>query len=242
VEKACQKCGNPTNCKSGICAVCRITEAIERKWGNTEARKGGSKDQTVQAVQSVQGRNKLRPYSRGLMNQTQNIKEKEAEMKKSTAPVLISWEQVDEALKRMGEIDIAISKIEGDMTLRINEIKAEAEAKVEAIRSERKALEKMVTAFAESKKDEFLKTRTKELTFGVISFRVTTKIIIRAKKACVAAMEALGLDGYLRIVKEPDKDLMLNLDDATLARIGASRKIEDRLKIEPNIEKVKDAA
>lgn len=152
------------------------------------------------------------------------------------------WDQVDVTLRRMGEIDIAVEKIQGDMTLKINEIKAAAETKAEGMKKERRDLEEAITNFCEKYKDEFAKKRSRELTFGVIAYKVTTKIVIRAKKACVAAMEALGLTQYLRIEKEPDKELMLNLDDQTLAKIGASRKIEDKLRIEPAIEKIKEAA
>lgn len=153
-----------------------------------------------------------------------------------------SWDHVDACLRHMGETDIAIEKIQGDMTLRINEIKAAAEAKAEGLKKARKDLEEAITNFCEKHKDEFAKKRSRELTFGVIAYKVTTKIVVRAKKACVAAMEALGLSQYLRVEKEPDKELMLNLDDQTLAKIGASRKIEDKLRIEPAIEKIKEAA
>ncbi|MBF0487875.1 MAG: host-nuclease inhibitor Gam family protein [Nitrospirae bacterium] len=101
---------------------------------------------------------------------------------------------------------------------------------------------KAITAFCEEHKHEFAKTRSKELTFGTVAYRVTTKIVIRSLKACVAAMEALGLAQYLRIEKKPDKEIMLNLDDQTLAKVGASRKTEDNLRIEPAMEKIKEAA
>jgi phage host-nuclease inhibitor protein Gam len=160
---------------------------------------------------------------------------------KTTVEKINNWDQVDAALRRMGEIDIAIEKIQGDMTLKINEIREQAETKAKELRFERSALELQITQFCEEYKHDFTKKRSKELTFGVIAYKVTTKIVIRAKKACVAAMEALGLHQYLRITKEPDKELMLNLDEQTLAKIGASKKTEDKLRIEPAIEKIKDA-
>lgn len=152
------------------------------------------------------------------------------------------WEQVDAALRRIGEIDIAIEKIQGDMTLKINEIKAQAEAKAEGLKKERKNLEKAISQFCEEHKEEFAKKRSRELTFGVVAYKVTKRIVIRSIKACVAAMEALGLEQYLRVEKKPDKELMMNLDDQTLAKIGATRKIEDKLRIEPAIEKIREVA
>jgi len=162
--------------------------------------------------------------------------------KVKTITIIDDWDQADICLRRMGEIDIAVEKIQGDMTLKINEIKEAAATRAEGLKVERAALEYQITQFCEGNKTDFAKKRTKELTFGVIAFKVTTKIVIRAKKACVAAMEALGLQQYLRITKEPDKDLMLGLDDQVLAKVGASKKIEDKLRIEPAIEKIKEAA
>ncbi|MEJ5227214.1 host-nuclease inhibitor Gam family protein [Thermodesulfovibrio sp.] len=151
-----------------------------------------------------------------------------------------SWQEVDEKLRRLGEIEIAIERVQGEMTLRINEIKAEAESKVAHLKQEKKAIEEEITEFCEFHKEEFTKKRSRELTFGTVGYKVVTKIVIRAKKACVAAMEALGLTEYLRVIKEPDKEKMLALDDLTLAKVGATRKTEDKLRIEPAIEKIRE--
>jgi len=156
--------------------------------------------------------------------------------------ILSSWDEVDQKLRRMGEIDIAVLKLEGDMTLRINEIRAEYETKAEGLKYERLIIEGGIAAFVDEHKDEFAKTRSKELTFGVIAFRVVKKIVIRSIKATIAAMHALNLEQYIRIIEEPDKDLMVDLDDNTLSKVGAVRKVDDRLRIEPNIERIKEAA
>ncbi|MBF0321222.1 MAG: host-nuclease inhibitor Gam family protein [Nitrospirae bacterium] len=131
-----------------------------------------------------------------------------AKVKKSE---IKTWDEVDAALRRMGEIDIAVESIQGNMTLQINELKAQAETKAEGLKKERQVIEKVITAFCEEHKDEFAKTRPKELTFGVVAYRVVTSIVIRSKKACVAALEALNLDKYLRIEKNPTKNLCSTL-------------------------------
>jgi len=159
---------------------------------------------------------------------------------RSQQSAIKNWDQVDAALRRMGELDIAVEKIQGDMTLRINEIKAEAETKAEGLKKERKNLEDAITDFCEAHKEEFTKQRNKELTFGLVAYRIVTKIVIKSKEACLAAMHALKLNSYIRVIEEPDKLAMEGLDDAVLAKIGAKRKTEDRLRIEPNLEKLKD--
>ncbi|MDR2018545.1 MAG: host-nuclease inhibitor Gam family protein [Syntrophobacterales bacterium] len=149
------------------------------------------------------------------------------------------WQEVDQALRRMGEIDISLSKLEGEMTLRVNEIKADYDIKAEGLIAERNNLEGNITLYAESHKDEFTKVRSKDLTFGVVAYRVVHKVVIKSKKATVAALEALGLDGYLRISKEPDKETMKLLDAGTLAKVGARVKTDDKISVEPNIESIR---
>ena len=150
------------------------------------------------------------------------------------------WETVDLALKRLGEIDISLERINGNMTLQINEIKSKAADTAAPLVAERKAIEKEIAAFAKEHKDAFAKTRSRELTFGTIAFRVVKRLVIPSKKAVLAAMKALNLNAYIRVKEEPDKEAMMGLDEATLARIGVTRKIEDKLRIEPNLEKVKE--
>ncbi|NLT22581.1 MAG: host-nuclease inhibitor protein Gam [Syntrophorhabdus sp.] len=150
------------------------------------------------------------------------------------------WPEVDGALRRMGEIDIKLQKLEGEMTLKINEIKAEYDVKAEGLKAEHKAIEENITLFAESRKQEFARVRSKDLTFGVVAYRVVTKVVLKSKAATVAALKALGLVQYLRIIEEPDKEAMSGLDATTLAKCGATLKTEDKLRIEPNMEKIKE--
>lgn len=150
------------------------------------------------------------------------------------------WQDVDNALRRMGEIDIKLSDLEGKMTLKINEIREEFDTKAEGLKAERKKLEAEITAFVEIRKDEFLKTRSRELTFGVVAYRLVTKVVIRSKAACIAALKALNLSAYIRYTEEPDKEALSGLDAGTLAKVGASLKTEDKLRIEPKLEKIAD--
>jgi len=161
---------------------------------------------------------------------------------KKALQILSSWDEVDQRLRRMGEIDIATERIEGEMTLRINEIRAHYEEEAEILKAERQALEDAINAFADDHKEEFAKTRSKDLTFGFVAYRIVKKIVIRSNEACVAALRALKLDQYIRIVEEPNKEAMADLDDNQLAKVGAKRKIDDKFRIEPNIERIKEAA
>jgi phage host-nuclease inhibitor protein Gam len=151
-----------------------------------------------------------------------------------------NWNEVDQGLRRMGEIDIRLGEIEGDMTLKINEIRAEYEAKANGLMAERKKISTNIELFAGERKGEFARVRSKELTFGTISYRVVHKVVIRSKKATLAALEAMGLVAYLRILKEPGKEAMKSLDPGILARVGVALRTDDQLNVEPNIERIAD--
>ena len=122
----------------------------------------------------------------------------------------------------------------------INEIKEDYKVKSDAFTKEHAEITESITAFCEGCKDEFLKVRTKALNYGSVAYRVTEKIVIRSKEACVAALKALSLSQYIRTIEEPNKDMLRELDDKMLAKVAAARKIDDALRIEPNIEKIQE--
>ena len=159
--------------------------------------------------------------------------------RKTVANEYRDWDDVDAGLRKMGEIDIRLGEMEGDMTLRINRIRAEYEIKARPLREERKEIQSNIEFFAGERKDEFARVRSKEMTFGTVAYRVVHKIVIRSKKTTATALEAMGLTSYLRITKEPDKEAMKNLEPGTLARVGAALKTDDQLSIEPNIERIR---
>ncbi|MEW5804331.1 MAG: host-nuclease inhibitor Gam family protein [bacterium] len=152
---------------------------------------------------------------------------------------LKDWPEVDQALRRMGEIEIALLDIEGAMNLQISKVKEEAVNQASALKAEYKALEKKITSFCGGRKEEFAKNRTKTLNFGTVAYRVVKKISIASMESCIAALKALGLDSCIKKTEKINKEAMEALDDNTLVKCGAERKTTDTLKIEPNLEKLR---
>lgn len=155
---------------------------------------------------------------------------------------LAGWDEVNQCLKRIGELDIMREDLEGTMTLEINQIKERYAGFVEPLVSERREIEALVRAFAESRKDEFVKVRSKELDFGTIAWRVVSSIplprAVDKLNAVIRAVKALGW-GCIRVKEELDRESLEKLTDPELARIGLNRKVEDKLRIEPKIETVR---
>jgi phage host-nuclease inhibitor protein Gam len=164
--------------------------------------------------------------------------------KKSTIPsrACADWNDVDQNLKRLGEITVRIEDIEGEQTLRINEIKEDYTRQIEALKTEQKGLEAGIETFAEANKDAFADGRTRELTFGKIAYRVVKSIRVASIESCVKALRAFGYGHMVRVVETPDKEAMAELKDDILVKVSAKRIVSDKLRIEPNIERIKGAA
>lgn len=157
-----------------------------------------------------------------------------------------NWEGVDNTLKRLAEITVAVAKINGDATIRMNEIKLEAANKAASLQVEKDALEKQIEIYCEANKHEFADKRSKELNFGTIGYRIVKSLSLpKAKEkveAIIKTIKALGLKDCIAYEEKLDKDAICELDDTTFARIGIKRTIKDSFRIQPRIEEVADTA
>ena len=155
-----------------------------------------------------------------------------------------NWNDVDVALKQLASLEVKRNEIEGEMNEKINAVKEEAKSRVAPILEQIKHLTKLIELFAASRKDEFAKKRTKELTFGKVGFRVVTSVSIPRDKAKVEALlkslKAYGLSDCITFIEKPDKEKLKELDDTTLVKLGLEKKVKDSFRIEPYLEKVKD--
>lgn len=162
-------------------------------------------------------------------------------MAKKTESIYKNWEEINSAMKELGELNILKQKLEGEQTIKINEIKAETLKKAGVIKSQISEIEKNIERFAMQNKSEFLKTRNKKLTFGSVSFRLVKSVVCQCKEEAIKALKALNLDFCIRSKEELDKDECLKFaesDEKTLLKAGISIKAEDKVKIEPDYIKV----
>ncbi|MCR5260612.1 MAG: host-nuclease inhibitor Gam family protein [Candidatus Gastranaerophilales bacterium] len=162
-------------------------------------------------------------------------------MAKKADSIYTSWEEVNAAMKELGELNVKKQKLEGEQTEKINKIKAETLAKAGAIKTQIAEIEKNIERFAMQNKSEFLKTRTKKLTFGTVSFRLVESVVCNCKEEALKALKALNLDFLIRSKEDLDKDECLKYaksDEKLLLKAGISIKAEDKVKIEPDFVKL----
>ncbi len=160
-------------------------------------------------------------------------------MAKKKESIYKNWDEVNTALRELGEKKISLEQVEGEQTIKINQVKECYKLQGDDLKKEIKEIEDNITLFSESNKDVFLKDRTKKLTFGNISYRLTERLLVKNVKACIAAIKTLNLSEYLRVKEEVDKEAIKGLDDATLIKLGIERKKADKINIEPNYEDLK---
>lgn len=165
-------------------------------------------------------------------------------MTTDTLETLASWGDVDNAIKRLGELDIAIANIEGNVTLEVNAIKERGKKNAEGLVVEREQLTKLIEAYCELNKADFAKKRSKELVFGTVGYRLVKAVSIpraAAKlEALIKSIKAFGLKSCIKTVETVDKEALAELEDGDLAKLGIKRTVRDSFRIEPNMEKIRE--
>lgn len=149
-----------------------------------------------------------------------------------------NWDDVDLALKELGELNIQKDKLEGRQTKLINAVKGRTAQRAKGVVEKIKAIEKNIEIFAKENKDEFAIKRSKRMNFGTISFKRTKRIVCSCVDAAIRTLEKLQLTQYIRIKKELDKEALKEADVSVLTKIQAELKHEDKLNIEPDYVKI----
>lgn len=161
-----------------------------------------------------------------------------AKKKVTAEPKFKSWDEVNQALRDLIEIDQHIYTTEATMNNEINQLKQEAEAKTKPLLARKETLEQDIQAFTESRIDEFTEAKTKSLTFGEVGFRKTTSIVIRNVKAVLEALKLHRMNDCIKATETIDKDELGKYGDAALTKVGAKRVTKDKFFLKPDIERI----
>ena len=153
-----------------------------------------------------------------------------------------TWDDVDQAIRQIGDADIALANINGDLTAQINVLKKAAKDKSQPFLDTQKQLTTEITAFVKSNKHEFVKKRSMDLVFGKIAFHVSKSLTLpKAKEkveSIIKVIKAMGISNCVVQAEALDRAALDELTDAELAKINLARKTKDNLRIEPNLEKI----
>lgn len=155
-----------------------------------------------------------------------------ARMKVTPPQPFASWEETDEALRQIGEAQRAIEAEEHKMQAAIDLAKEQAAAAslpyLELIRS----LEPRLNAFCDVNRDAMGARKSKELNYGILGYRKSTKVVLPRGAAKVAKiinkLRGRGMtDCIITPAARIDKDALKKYPPNDIIDIGASLDVTD---------------
>lgn len=160
--------------------------------------------------------------------------------KRMEEPALESWEEVDSTLKKIREAELEVSRISADMEKCIMDIKENTEKQITPYKNEVKKLELQIKEFVSLNKDE-LKGKSREMTFGTVGFRMSTKLVLpKVVDKMIKQLKKLGMGDCVTVKESVNKDILKTYDEKTILMVGASLKKEDTFWYETKQEEIAD--
>ncbi len=142
-------------------------------------------------------------------------------------PELKTWDDVNEALRLIAEAQNEIAMMEAGMNVQIDTIKQAYEEKVQEYKKQIKQKELLIKEFTTDKRDQ-LDGKTKDLTFGKVGFRKSTKLQLpKALDKVIAALRKRGMEDCISVKETVNKDILKQYDEQRILEVGGSLKVED---------------
>lgn len=140
--------------------------------------------------------------------------------KRVTEPQLKSWEDVDACLKAMGDAENEISVITAEMNAAIAQAKKEAEEKAAQFKETIKQNEGKIKEFTTIRKED-LKGKSRQLTFGTVGFRQSTKLLLPSDTAeVILKLRENGMADCINVKESINKDTVKSYPEEDILRIG----------------------
>jgi phage host-nuclease inhibitor protein Gam len=145
--------------------------------------------------------------------------------KRLEGSALATYDDVDVALRKIASIDRDLAMIEAAENAGIDAIKQGSRERAEPIVAVRAALEAQIKQFCIEHKADFEKVRSRELVFGTVGFRRSSKL--KLAKDTLQRLRDLGLRNFIRTKETVKKDELKKATDEVLAQVGARRTGKD---------------
>jgi phage host-nuclease inhibitor protein Gam len=161
--------------------------------------------------------------------------------KRAKVSRLKSWQEVDEALRRIGEIDRAVHAAELDLNKKIDALKKDSAEKVRAQQEEKALLEGDLEVFAECNREDFAGKQTRELTFGEVGWRRSRSLTIHNMANTVSALETIHgkkAELYLLRTVKANKEALEQLDPESLKPLGVSVREKEEFRYQVHAEEL----
>lgn len=143
-----------------------------------------------------------------------------------------SWDEADEGLRQIGEAQRAIEAEEHRMQEAIDSAKEDAAAASLPFRTLIRDAEQRLNAFAEANREELGKRKSRELNYGILGYRKSTKVVLpRGESKVMELIRRLRERGMGDCVTQPmpkvDKEALKKYPPNDIIEIGASLDVQD---------------
>ena len=135
---------------------------------------------------------------------------------------LVSWADVDNALRQLGECENQLTEIEVELNRQQAQAKKAAGEKAAPLQEQHKALTADIRKFVKAHRKE-LDGKTKKLSHGETGFRLSTSCVIPAGKedAVIQMLKKLNMLDCLNITERVNRDVLKTYPEEIVARTGA---------------------
>lgn len=158
------------------------------------------------------------------------------------APILHSWEDVNDALRQIAEAQIALGEIQSDMQKQILGAQKVAEEQSKPLNDNVAKLEREIKSFVTDHRDEMGKTKSVVLTFGEVGFRLSTSVSLpRAKEKLeeiIRRLKSRQMTDCIVVEEKVSKEALKKYGEDTVNAVGATWKQSDVFGYEVNIAKL----
>lgn len=151
-------------------------------------------------------------------------------------PALKSWEEVDHSLRQIGLIDLDLEAKEAEYNRQVAEIKLGLEMDAKPLQDRKALLELQIKEYTEANKAGLGdgETKSREMNFGRLGFRQSTKLVVRNVKAVIGVLRAKKMFDCILVKEDVSKEALRKYDDKVLSEVGVVRKVDDTFWYEVN--------
>lgn len=157
---------------------------------------------------------------------------KKTRIKAATTEAPQTREETQTWIKDLGDVQRELARQTTAMNDEIGVITERYKGPLNTLTDRAKALQKGIQAWCEAHRAELTqgKGKTANLVTGEVSWRQRPpSVVIRGAEAVLEALRSLGLERFIRVKEEINKDAMLNEPDlaATVAGVSLRKGAED---------------
>lgn len=169
-----------------------------------------------------------------------------AKQKGSSQPVFSDLRAVDNALKRIGELDRETTEIETQKNSEIDKAKSTALTLSAPIVEEKKNLVLNLKDYCEFNKEQFLKQRSKKMNWGTVGFRLSPSALKTLARwtwdKVLAKLRESARRDFIAVKESVDKEAVrkAKLNPEDLAILGMKMESKEEFWFEINQDELKD--